>query len=174
MVYFIPSCVLLPGLSDVGIFLDFGKARHLALIRKLLLFPGMLRGFLGSTWRGKVSNRQCFKSIRGVPLSWVPKSRAVVPAEAWAPAAWLVLFKDIFGLFCEGYDASDEIDIEVEISVEETEPEEVSIWLTGWLVDCDGPGKPDRHLSPGVVERYLLPTSYQPTNPQLFPHACQR
>jgi len=37
----------------------------------------------------------------------------------------LVLFEDIFGLICEGYDASNEIEIEIEISVEEMKPEDV-------------------------------------------------
>lgn len=80
--YFVPSCVLIPRLSDVGIFLDSGKARHLALVHKLLLFLGVLRGFLGSTWRGKVSNHRRFRGRRRGPLSWLPKSRAIVPAEA--------------------------------------------------------------------------------------------
>jgi len=59
----------------------------------------------------------------------------------------LVLFEDIFGLLCEGYDASNEIVIEIEISVEETKPEDegggeyLVDWLVGWLIDCGGRGR---------------------------------
>lgn len=80
--YLVPSCVFLPGLSDVCVSFDFGKARHLASVNELLFFSRVRDDFQGGTWRGEVSNHECFRGIRQVPPACVPKSRAVVPAEA--------------------------------------------------------------------------------------------